>query len=108
MLDWILLCTSESTFLGVCIFVCVVYLYRSFIYNSSFHRFCRLKIFVPIFAMASCVLIPINLTGKALSSKDNISFSEIDKFSISNIAPGSHRFLLVLMFSFLHPKKITF
>lgn len=81
-----------------------LYLFYPLIYNS-FHRFCRLKIFVPIFAVASCVLIPINLTGKALSSKDDITFSEIDKFSISNIALGSHRLVLMFSVSFLPQKN---
>ncbi|KAL9227874.1 hypothetical protein vseg_003515 [Gypsophila vaccaria] len=51
-----------------------------------------LKIFVPIMALAFAVLLPVNWTGKMLDHSHDITFSKIDKLSISNIPPGSNRF----------------
>ncbi|XP_057466721.1 CSC1-like protein At4g02900 [Actinidia eriantha] len=51
-----------------------------------------LKIFVPITALAFAVLVPINWTGKSLESSKDLTFSNIDKLSISNVAPGSQWF----------------
>ncbi|KAK9055792.1 hypothetical protein SSX86_026877 [Deinandra increscens subsp. villosa] len=54
-----------------------------------------LKIFVPIALLAFGVLVPVNFTGgnfniMRLSMKD-LTFGEIDKFSISNVPPASKR-----------------
>ncbi|KAI3800982.1 hypothetical protein L1987_29082 [Smallanthus sonchifolius] len=54
-----------------------------------------LKIFVPIALLAFGVLLPVNYTGgnfniMSLKMKD-ITFGEIDKFSISNVPPASKR-----------------
>ncbi|KAL9235835.1 hypothetical protein vseg_010569 [Gypsophila vaccaria] len=51
-----------------------------------------LKIFIPIMALAFAVLVPVNWTGKMLDSVQHLSFSNIDKLSISNIPPGSNRY----------------
>ncbi|XP_071726662.1 CSC1-like protein At4g02900 [Rutidosis leptorrhynchoides] len=54
-----------------------------------------LKIFVPIAILAFSVLLPVNYTAKgfkeiSVSMKD-ITYGDIDKFSISNIEPASKR-----------------
>lgn len=54
-----------------------------------------LKIFVPIAILAFGVLLPVNYTGgnfklMSVSMKD-LTFGEIDKFSISNVPPASSR-----------------
>lgn len=52
-----------------------------------------LKIFVPIAFLAWAMLVPINYTNNYLEiDVSNITFSNIDKLSISNIPPGSQRF----------------
>ncbi|KAG9149815.1 hypothetical protein Leryth_023640 [Lithospermum erythrorhizon] len=51
-----------------------------------------LKIFVPIAFLAFVVLVPVNWTGKSLENIKDLTFSNIDKLSISNIPPGSPRF----------------
>ncbi|KAG9144157.1 hypothetical protein Leryth_013796 [Lithospermum erythrorhizon] len=51
-----------------------------------------LKIFVPIAFLAFAILVPINWTGKNLDNIKDLTFSDIDKLSISNIPPGSPRF----------------
>uniref|UniRef100_A0A803MX62 Uncharacterized protein n=1 Tax=Chenopodium quinoa TaxID=63459 RepID=A0A803MX62_CHEQI len=49
-----------------------------------------LKIFVPIAVVAFAVLIPVNWTGKMLEGAHDLTFSNIDKLSISNIPWGSN------------------
>ncbi|KAI4374313.1 hypothetical protein MLD38_012321 [Melastoma candidum] len=51
-----------------------------------------LKIFVPITLLALFVLVPVNWTGKTLETIKDVTFSNIDKLSISNIPAGSQRF----------------
>ncbi|XP_021760147.1 CSC1-like protein At4g02900 [Chenopodium quinoa] len=51
-----------------------------------------LKIFIPIAVVAFAVLIPVNWTGKMLEGAHDLTFSNIDKLSISNIPWGSNRF----------------
>ncbi|XP_024964106.1 CSC1-like protein At4g02900 [Cynara cardunculus var. scolymus] len=56
-----------------------------------------LKIFVPIALLAFAVLLPVNYTGEnfkivSLNMKD-ITFGEIDKFSISNVPAASKRLI---------------
>ncbi|KAK6141432.1 hypothetical protein DH2020_024837 [Rehmannia glutinosa] len=50
-----------------------------------------LKIFVPIALLAFAVLVPVNWTGRTLASVKDLTFSDIDKLSISNVPPGSIR-----------------
>ncbi|XP_022150164.1 CSC1-like protein At4g02900 [Momordica charantia] len=51
-----------------------------------------LKIFVPITFLAFAVLVPVNWTGDTLERVKGLTYSDIDKLSISNIPPGSKRF----------------
>lgn len=51
----------------------------------------RLKIFVPIALLAFAVLVPVNWTGQTLQNIKDITYSDIDKLSISNVPPGSDR-----------------
>ncbi|XP_047308027.1 protein OSCA1-like [Impatiens glandulifera] len=54
-----------------------------------------LKIFVPITILAWLVLVPVNYTNETLQiAKEfgNVTYSDIDKLSISNIPPKSNRF----------------
>ncbi|KAF5811167.1 putative calcium-dependent channel, 7TM region phosphate [Helianthus annuus] len=54
-----------------------------------------LKIFVPIALLAFAVLLPVNYTGGSFSimslKMKDLTFGEIDKFSISNVPPASKR-----------------
>ncbi|KAJ4829129.1 hypothetical protein Tsubulata_011814 [Turnera subulata] len=63
-----------------------------------------LKIFVPIAILAFSVLVPVNWTGGLLeNSKDkDLTYSDIDKLSISNIPSGSKRFFahLTMLYAF--------
>jgi len=52
---------------------------------------CRLKIFVPIAFLAFSVMVPVNWTNSTLE-RSNLTYSEIDKLSISNIPTGSNRY----------------
>jgi hypothetical protein len=56
--------------------------------------FFRLKIFVPIALLAWSILVPVNWTshGLQLAKLRNVTSSDIDKLSISNIENGSDRF----------------
>ncbi|KAM7277419.1 hypothetical protein ACFE04_019285 [Oxalis oulophora] len=60
-----------------------------------------LKIFVPIAILAFSVMVPVNWTNKTLETSD-LTFSNIDKLSISNIPTGSERFWthLVMAYAF--------
>ncbi|KAA8543208.1 hypothetical protein F0562_021297 [Nyssa sinensis] len=60
-----------------------------------------LKIFVPITALAFAVLVPVNWTGKALEHINDLTFSDIDKLSISNVPPGSKRFWAHLVMAYV-------
>ncbi|CAI9781155.1 unnamed protein product [Fraxinus pennsylvanica] len=51
-----------------------------------------LKIFVPIAILAFAVLVPVNWTGKTLDNIKDLTYSDIDKLSISNVPSGSKRF----------------
>ncbi|KAA8550898.1 hypothetical protein F0562_002582 [Nyssa sinensis] len=50
-----------------------------------------LKIFVPITVLAFGVLVPVNWTGETLEHDKDLTFSDIDKLSISNVPSGSKR-----------------
>ncbi|XP_044466240.1 CSC1-like protein At3g21620 [Mangifera indica] len=60
-----------------------------------------LKIFVPIAFLAFAVMVPVNWTNKTLKLS-NLTYSNIDMLSISNIPTGSHRFWthLVMAYAF--------
>ncbi|OMP04020.1 hypothetical protein CCACVL1_02210, partial [Corchorus capsularis] len=49
---------------------------------------CRLKIFVPIAFLASTIMVPVNWTNDTLE-RSSLTYSDIDKLSISNIPTGS-------------------
>ncbi|OAY82336.1 CSC1-like protein [Ananas comosus] len=51
-----------------------------------------LKIFVPLTVLGFCVLVPVNWTSKTLENAQEVTFSEIDKLSISNIGQDTQRF----------------
>ncbi|KAL2481724.1 CSC1-like protein [Abeliophyllum distichum] len=51
-----------------------------------------LKIFVPIAILAFAILVPVNWTGKTLDGIKDLTYSDIDKLSISNVPSGSKRF----------------
>ncbi|KAA8520130.1 hypothetical protein F0562_014386 [Nyssa sinensis] len=50
-----------------------------------------LKIFVPITLLAWAILVPVNWTNSTLKLA-KVTYSDIDKLSISNIPAGSYRF----------------
>ncbi|KAG5064514.1 hypothetical protein JHK85_005697 [Glycine max] len=60
-----------------------------------------LKIFVPIAVLAFSVMVPVNWTNSTLE-RSNLTYSQIDKLSISNIPTGSNRFWthLVMAYAF--------
>uniref|UniRef100_A0A2C9WN54 CSC1-like protein At4g02900 n=1 Tax=Manihot esculenta TaxID=3983 RepID=A0A2C9WN54_MANES len=60
-----------------------------------------LKIFVPITILAFAVLVPVNWTGGTLERFKDLTFSDIDKLSISNIPPGSQRFCAHVLMSYV-------
>ncbi|KAE8009682.1 hypothetical protein FH972_006106 [Carpinus fangiana] len=62
-----------------------------------------LKIFIPITILTLMVLVPVNWTGKTLELEQfkNLTFSNIDKLSISNVPTGSKRFWAHLLMSYV-------
>ncbi|XP_031100916.1 CSC1-like protein At4g02900 [Ipomoea triloba] len=50
-----------------------------------------LKIFLPITVLALTILVPVNCTGKSLDRHKDLTYSAIDKLSISNVDAGSPR-----------------
>lgn len=66
-------------------------LLRFYMDNLILKLFCRLKIFVPITALAFAVLVPVNWTNNTLEKFKDLTFSDIDKLSISNVPDGSSR-----------------
>ncbi|KAJ8493176.1 hypothetical protein OPV22_014897 [Ensete ventricosum] len=60
-----------------------------------------LKIFAPISVLAFGVLVPVNWTGGTLENNKDLTFSDIDKLSISNIQPGSERFWVHLAMAYV-------
>lgn len=70
--------------------------------------FCRLKIFAPIAILAWAVLVPVHWTNHTLElakQLKNVTASDIDKLSVSNIPEYSKRFVMLdreqnLKFSF--------
>lgn len=60
------------------------------------HYFCRLKIFAPIAILAWAVLVPVHWTNHTLElakQLENVTASDIDKLSVSNIPLYSKRFV---------------
>ncbi|XP_014495664.1 CSC1-like protein At4g02900 [Vigna radiata var. radiata] len=62
-----------------------------------------LKIFAPITLLAFIVLVPVNWTGNTLEEQGakNLTYSDIDKISISNIPFGSDRFWAHIAISYV-------
>ncbi|KVI10673.1 protein of unknown function DUF221 [Cynara cardunculus var. scolymus] len=60
-----------------------------------------LKIFVPIACLAFTVMVPVNWTNRTLE-QSKLTYTEIDKLSISNIPTGSNRFFthIVMAYAF--------
>ncbi|KAL6502847.1 hypothetical protein OROHE_024015 [Orobanche hederae] len=60
-----------------------------------------LKIFAPIAVLAFAVLVPVNLTGETLDSIADLTYSDIDKLSISNVPSGSLRLLAHIIMAYV-------
>ncbi|EPS74192.1 hypothetical protein M569_00556, partial [Genlisea aurea] len=60
-----------------------------------------LKIFVPIAVLAFSVLVPVNWTGGTLVNVKDLTFSDIDKLSISNVPSGSLRFIAHIVMEYV-------
>ncbi|KAI3514636.1 hypothetical protein L1887_13218 [Cichorium endivia] len=64
-----------------------------------------LKIFVPIALLAFAVLLPINYTDRnfeiLITNAKDITFSPIDKFSISNVPSGSKRLFVHIFMAYV-------
>ncbi|KAE8732526.1 CSC1-like protein [Hibiscus syriacus] len=60
-----------------------------------------LKIIVPLAVLAFLVLVPVNWTGETLEGIKNLTFSDIDKLSISNVPDGSKRFWAHIVMSYV-------
>ncbi|KAL8138799.1 hypothetical protein V2J09_004800 [Rumex salicifolius] len=61
-----------------------------------------LKIFLPITALAILVLVPVNFSeGTLFFLKRDLVTSEIDKLSISNVAPKSYKFFIHIAAEYL-------
>lgn len=59
-----------------------------------------LKIFVPIAMVAFTIMVPVNWTNHTLEHS-NLTYSDLDKLSISNIPIGSQRFWTHLVMAYL-------
>ncbi|XP_060189795.1 CSC1-like protein At3g21620 isoform X2 [Lycium barbarum] len=59
-----------------------------------------LKIFVPIAFIAFSVMVPVNWTNHTLE-RTNLTYSDLDKLSISNIPLGSQRFWTHLVMAYI-------
>lgn len=60
-----------------------------------------LKIFVPMAFLAFAVLVPVNWTGESLEKIKDLTYSNIDKLSISNVPPGSLRFIAHILMAYI-------
>ncbi|KAL0389534.1 UNVERIFIED_CONTAM: CSC1-like protein [Sesamum calycinum] len=60
-----------------------------------------LKIFVPIALLAFAVLVPVNWTGQTLDDVKDLTYSDIDKLSISNVPAGSLRFIAHIVMAYI-------
>ncbi|XP_021274793.1 CSC1-like protein At3g21620 isoform X1 [Herrania umbratica] len=59
-----------------------------------------LKIFVPIAFLAFTIMVPVNWTNNTLE-RSSLTYSDIDKLSISNIPTGSRRFWTHLVMAYV-------
>ncbi|OMO89255.1 hypothetical protein CCACVL1_07963 [Corchorus capsularis] len=59
-----------------------------------------LKIFVPIAFLAFTIMVPVNWTNDTLE-RSHLTYSDIDKLSISNIPTGSRRFWTHLVMAYV-------
>nr|GMC70600.1 CSC1-like protein At3g21620 [Ipomoea batatas] len=59
-----------------------------------------IKIFVPIAFIAFTVMVPVNWTNRTLE-QSNLTYSDLDKLSISNIPRGSQRFWTHLVMAYM-------
>uniref|UniRef100_A0A7N0UCZ1 Calcium permeable stress-gated cation channel 1 n=1 Tax=Kalanchoe fedtschenkoi TaxID=63787 RepID=A0A7N0UCZ1_KALFE len=59
-----------------------------------------LKIFVPLTIIAWAVLVPVNFTNQTLELS-NLTYSDIDKLTISNIPLGSDRFWTHIVYAYV-------
>ncbi|PPD99761.1 hypothetical protein GOBAR_DD03233 [Gossypium barbadense] len=76
----------------------------SYLYlGTQLHDKCRLKIFVPIAFLAFTIMVPVNWTNNTLEHS-GLTFSDIDKLSISNIPNGSLRWKFIAL-SFLRKPR---
>lgn len=66
-------------------------IYFTCILSTIFYFLCSLKIFVPITILAFVVLVPVNWTNNTLEELKDVTFSDLDKLSISNVPAGSSR-----------------
>ncbi|KAI4319459.1 hypothetical protein MLD38_033054 [Melastoma candidum] len=60
-----------------------------------------LKIFAPITLLSFLVLVPVNWTGDTLETMGNVTFSDIDKLSISNIPEKSEKLWAHLLMAYV-------
>jgi hypothetical protein len=60
-----------------------------------------LKIFVPIAFLAFAIMVPVNWTNATLEHSHLLTYSDIDKLSISNIPIGSDRFWTHLVMAYV-------
>ncbi|XP_031262131.1 CSC1-like protein At4g02900 [Pistacia vera] len=60
-----------------------------------------IKIFVPLAVLSFLVLVPVNWTGKTLEHSKHVTFDDIDKLSISNVASGSKRLYAHIAMSYV-------
>ncbi|KAI3874665.1 hypothetical protein MKW92_016004 [Papaver armeniacum] len=60
-----------------------------------------LKIFVPLTILSFAVLVPVNWTDGTLVKSKDLTFSDIDKLSISNVGAGSKRFWAHLVMAYV-------
>jgi len=78
---------------------CIQLLIIALFFFSNGFFFCllfyRLKIFGPIALLSWSILVPVNWTsdGLQLAKLRNVTSSNIDKLSISNVERGSDRFV---------------
>ncbi|XP_044486613.1 CSC1-like protein At4g02900 isoform X3 [Mangifera indica] len=60
-----------------------------------------IKIFVPLAVLSFLVLVPVNWTGKTLKHSEHLTFDDVDKLSISNVASGSNRLYAHIAMSYV-------
>ena len=68
-----------------------IYLFGLLSFSSFSFPWCSLNTFVPIAFLAFTILVPVNWTNNTLK-RSNLTYSDLDKLSISNIPMGSSRY----------------